>query len=388
MQETFERVTERHGKVEVPIKHFYRRQYQTAGGNWSTIYYAIFTDWKGKRRKFALGSEIKAAKEGLALYEARNVKREDFDADKERPKQGMTVSEWLDSYLELVKHTPSGGTKRAQCIPLKRILGALLVTEVNRVRIMEYKSRRLTEALIRHGEAVQGTKVKGATVNREISCLITALNLAADQGIGEGAPKIKKERETPRERILTESEHKAIVAAAPRWLQRVVIAASETAIDQGVLLKLTWDSIGTGLIVVKGGRTKTGARQCVGIAPALNDVLDELRAEYRRIPNTDRRVFTKGGKPIPKATLRHAFDKAVQDAKIEDFQFRDFRHCARTRWAAAGLPYEIGEIGIGHKLRGIAGRYINLSDDQIREAFRKLFPTFPQEKETAAGGAE
>jgi len=84
-------------------------------------------------------------------------------------------------------------------------------------------------------------------------------------------------------------------------------------------------------------------------------------------------VFTKGGKPIPKATLRHAFDNALKDAKIEDFQFRDFRHCARTRWAAAGLPFEIGEIGIGHKLRGVAGRYVNLSDDQIREAFQEMF---------------
>jgi hypothetical protein len=78
--------------------------------------------------------------------------------------------------------------------------------------------------------------------------------------------------------------------------------------------------------------------------------------------------------------LRHAFDKAVHDAEVEDFQFRDFRHCARTRWAAAGLPYEIGEIGIGHKLRGVAGRYINLSDDQIRDAFKKMFPTCSQEK--------
>ena len=37
-----------------------------------------------------------------------------------------------------------------------------------------------------------------------------------------------------------------------------------------------------------------------------------------------------------------------------------------------GLPYEIGEIGIGHKLRGVAGRYINLSDDQIRDVFKKM----------------
>ena len=31
MQETFERVTERHGGKAVPVKHFYRRQYQIVG---------------------------------------------------------------------------------------------------------------------------------------------------------------------------------------------------------------------------------------------------------------------------------------------------------------------------------------------------------------------
>ena len=30
------------------------------------------------------GSEVKAAKDALALVEARNIKREDFDADKNR----------------------------------------------------------------------------------------------------------------------------------------------------------------------------------------------------------------------------------------------------------------------------------------------------------------
>jgi integrase len=186
--------------------------------------------------------------------------------------------------------------------------------------------------------------------------------------------KIKKEREMPRERILTEREYNAIVDASPRWLQRVIIAANDTAIDQSALLKLTWDCVGDGLIVVKGGRAKTGARQAVGISPSLKTVIDELRVEFRRIPNTNRLVFTKASKRIPNGTLRHAFDKAVIDAKVEDFQFRDFRHCARTRWAAAGLPFEIAEIGIGHKLKGIAGRYINLSDDQIRNAFAEMFP--------------
>jgi len=258
--------------------------------------------------KVSSRQQIKAAKEGLALYLARNVKREDFDADKEKPKQGITVSEWLDSYLELVKHTASAGTKKAQCIPLKRILGNLLVSEINRVRIMEYKARRLTECLTRHGEAVEGTRVKGATVNREISCLVAALNLAADQRIGEGAPKMKKEREISRERTLSADEFRDFKKNSARWLQRVLIGANESAMDQAVLLSMTWDWVQPGLIVVKGVRAKTGARQRVGISPALAEVLAELRAEYRQIPNAGRKVFTRDGKPIKKSMLRHAFD--------------------------------------------------------------------------------
>lgn len=254
---------------------------------------------------------------------------------------------------------------------------------------MEYKSRRLGESIIRYGQPVEGTKIKGATVNREVSCLITALNLAADQGLCEGAPKVKKERETARERTLSDAEYAAIVGSSPRWLQRVVIAANETAIDQGVLLRLSWDCVKDGMIVVLGGRSKTGAKQQVGISPALQEVIDELRNDYRRVPNMDRRLFTKGGKAIPRFTLRHAFEKAVHDAKVKDFQFRDFRHCARTRWAVAGLPFEVAEIGIGHKLRGMAGRYINLSADQIRGAFREMFEKmatrWQQEKKDVAG---
>lgn len=113
MKETFERVAE----------HLYKRQYQTAGGDWRTIYYGRFVDWKGKRRMFTLGGELKAARQGLALIEARNVKQENFDQDKIK---GMTLAEWLDRYLALVKHTASGATKNSQCIHLKRLLGLLV----------------------------------------------------------------------------------------------------------------------------------------------------------------------------------------------------------------------------------------------------------------------
>ncbi|MCH8054744.1 MAG: tyrosine-type recombinase/integrase [Deltaproteobacteria bacterium] len=356
-------------------KHLYKRQYQTTSGDWSTLYYGIFTDWKGKRRTFPLGSELKTARGQLKVLEADNIRKVDFDQEKEERRKaataGMTVAEWLEQYLEKTKSKVSWRTDKMHCVNLKRLIGALLLTEVNRPRLMEYKTRRLSEPIMRHGKPVEGTKVKGSTVNRELSFLSAALNLAADDGLCEGMPKRwKREKEIARDRTLTNDEYKRLLDAAPRWLQRCVVVANETALDRGVLITLTWESVHDGLISIK--RPKTGEKQRIGISPALREVLEELRAEFRRTPNTERRVLTKDGQPIGDVSLRRAFDRAVSNAGIEDFQLRDFRHCARTRWAADGLSYEVAEGALGHKLPGMHGRYTNLTDDQVREAFQEM----------------
>ncbi len=367
MEQKFERV-EKH-------KHLYRRQYQIGNGEWSTIYYGRFTDWKGKRRMFPLGSDLRAAREALKLLEARNVKREDFDLEKEERRKaataGMTVAEWLEQYLEKTKSKASWQTDKTHRANLQRLMGTLPLAEVNRPRLMEYKTRRLSEPIMRHGKPVEGTKVKGATVNRELSFLSAALNLAADDSLCEGMPKRwKREKETARDRTLSDDEYRRMLNAPPRWLQRCIIAANETALDRGALIALTWDSVHDGLVSIK--RPKTGVKQRIGVSPALEEVLEELRAEFRKTPNTERRVFTKDGQPISAGQLRKAFDRTVSDAGIEDFQFRDFRHCARTRWAADGLSYEVAEGALGHKLPGMHGRYTNLTDNQVRGAFQEM----------------
>lgn len=359
-------------KFECIEKHLYRRQYRTANGDYSTLFYGIFVDWRGIRRRFPLGQDLQSARDRLGELRRLDMGHYDFDAEKrEREKakaKAMTLSEWLNRYLSLMRDRPSYAVNTAQCAHVKRLLGHLPLSEVSKVRVMEYKQRRLTEPIVRNGKPVQGTLIRGGTVNREVSCLIAALNLAAAEGLCDGAPRVKKERETARDRILTDREYRSILDASPRWLQRVVTAANETALDRGALVVLTWDSVKDGLISLS--RPKSGTKQRIGISPALSDVLHELREEYRRVPNTDKRVFTKKGKPITQASLRHAFDHAVKVAKVEDFMLRDFRHCARTRWAAAGLPFEVAEGAMGHKLQGVAGKYINLSDDQVRNAFQ------------------
>jgi hypothetical protein len=210
-------------KFEKVEKYLYRRQYQTADGDWSAFYYGNFVDWQKTRRNFCLGDNLETARNRLGELRRLNMGRYDFDKEKAEKKaakvKAMTVAEWLDRYLELMTGTASYKTKRAQCAPLKRLLGHLPLAEVTRVRILEYKNRRGSESLVRHGQAVEGTTIQGATVNREVSCLITALNLAADDGLCEGAPRIRKEREMARERTLTDKEYQSLLGASDRWLQ-------------------------------------------------------------------------------------------------------------------------------------------------------------------------
>ena len=247
---------ERIGKFKRIEPHLYKREYQTSNEDWSVRYYARFTcRLKKKRRIFPLGSDLLTARDQLKVLEGQNVGKKDFDeekAERERAQiEDLTLGEWLDRYLDLMKHIPSWKTKRAQCAHLKRLLGSLPLQGVTKVRIMEYKNRRLSESLIRHGKPVKGTSIMGSTVNREVSCLIAALNLAAEEGLCEAAPRIKKERETPRERTLKDAEYKALLGASPRWFQRVFIAANEAALDKESLLKLTWDAEQDGLIVIQ-----------------------------------------------------------------------------------------------------------------------------------------
>jgi len=116
MEKTFERIAE----------HFYKRQYQSAEGQWKTIFYARFVDWQGKRRMFPLGDHLADARDKLGELRTLNKGRYDFAKEKkERVKakiKGMTLAEWLDRYLDLVKHMASSATKSSQCIHLKRLL--------------------------------------------------------------------------------------------------------------------------------------------------------------------------------------------------------------------------------------------------------------------------
>ena len=140
-------------KFENIEKHLYRRQYQTAAGEWSTLYYGIFTDWKKRRRTFPLGSKLKAAREELTILEARNTRKEDFDAVKV---QGITIRAWGESYfatkVDPGKHAGGVERERRSFKTLIPFFGVMLLADIRRTRIMEYRAKRLNEPIMRRGK--------------------------------------------------------------------------------------------------------------------------------------------------------------------------------------------------------------------------------------------
>ena len=67
-----------------------------------------------------------------------------------------------------------------------------------------------------------------------------------------------------------------------------------------------------------------------------------------------------------------AFEKALEDASIEDFRFHDLRHTAATRMGEAGIdPFTIAAI-LGHKSIAMTASYTHATQQAKRRAVAAL----------------
>lgn len=111
-------------------KHLYERRYQTATGDWSRVYYVRLKDWKGVRRVFPAGNNLKTARAKRAEYEHRNALREDFDKEKVK---GMTFARWGQMYLERYargKRQRSQIDNQRYVVLLSEYFGHLLLSQI------------------------------------------------------------------------------------------------------------------------------------------------------------------------------------------------------------------------------------------------------------------
>jgi hypothetical protein len=144
-------------------KHLYERRYQTTTGEWSRAYYIWLKDWKGVRRVWPAGNNLKTARAKRAEYEHRNALKEDFDKDKV---QGLTFIRWVEIYLDrYAKDKRSVDEDRRHVRVLSEFLGNLLLSQITKAKVEEFKQLR------RERLTYRGTAVSAAYCNRELEVL-------------------------------------------------------------------------------------------------------------------------------------------------------------------------------------------------------------------------
>jgi integrase len=377
-------------KFQRVARHLYRRQYEAASGDWTTLYYGRFVcRLKKKRRLFALGPDSAVAKDKLKKLEAQDVDHYDFDLDRQRfetkekvrdgKSEPFTFSEWAEKYptFDDVKRKRSLSTDLVIIrLHLEPFFGPSLLTEITREGLCRYVDKRMGETLIRCKKASKKFVHRG-TVSNELSVCRRMLRVAAREGYKMILPSFEDliVRTKFGGRALTADEQKKVLAVYPIWLARLAEFAKETCLSQGDLLRLTDDEIDTHLGVIKpeGGRIKTGVEQVSPLTKRARQILDEIRREKRSgaiVPNLNGLVFTKeDGAPITKGMIDGQVEKAVRKTKVKKFVFHNYRNTALTEWARRGIHVDVAMKAAGHDSVQMHKRYVRLRQEDIASAF-------------------
>ena len=252
---------------------------------------------------------------------------------------------------------------RGRLLPL---FGDKMITTITAGMIEEYRAKRRIEPG-RHG-----TRVKVATINRDLALLKHLFSYAMREGWLERNPvslvKFDKENNA-RDRVLSPEEFERLQRHSSPPLQAINLIAYQTGMRRGEILNLTWDRVDlkAGLIRLKAEDTKTDEARFVPLTADLTAKLKELyKVRYLHEPH----VFLVNGKSV--SSIKTAFKAACRRAKIEGFRFHDFRHTAVTNMRRAGIDHLTIMRITGHKTLEVFKRYNSFLESDLKEAAHRF----------------
>jgi len=383
-------------KFQKVARHLYLRQYKTAAGDTTTLYYARFVcRLKRCPRTFPLGSSLDGAKDTLKEFEYWDSKHYDFDLDAEhivrkpepiepepKPRDGksepFTFFEWaakFQTFDDVMRKRSLTDDLRMIRLHLEPFFGAMTLTTIQREDLSRYIDERMKKTVIRCGKA-SVVKVNRGTVSNELSCLRRMLNVALREGYRVSVPSFEDliVRTKRGGRALEANEQKKVLAVYAPWMRRLVEFAKETCLSEGDLLRLTDDMINRekGFIVPDGGRKKTDVEQVSPLTARARAILDEIKAErrIRAVVPLNGRVFTReDGRPITKDMIQAQVEKAIKTTGVKKFTFHNYRNTALTEWARRGIPVDVAMKASGHSSVQMHKRYVDLQANDVANAF-------------------
>ena len=280
-----------------------------------------------------------------------------------------TFKELADRYLQEHSIPKKASSERdlSSLSHLTPFFGTRLLAVISPKLIYEYKNKRRSEG------------ASPSTINREIALMKHAFNLALREWewVRENPVlRVSMEKEPPsRDRWLTCGEEDSVLSVSPPWLKEIVVFAIESGCRREEILSLTWKDVDIFKKVVTIFAKKTGDRRTIPLTARAFDILkskEKARTKRRSIKREDFVFPHPGRQKVNFHTLRWAFEKALEKAKIEGFRFHDLRHTFASRLAQQGVdPYTIQKL-MGHKTFTTTARYAHHYSESLRSGIKSL----------------
>ena len=222
-------------------------------------------------------------------------------------------------------------------------------------------------------------QVKSATVNREVSLLRMAFDLAISEGLIAGNPaRLIKQRttgKTPEPRTLSSNERARLLEVLSLRTKRfatLVLVALNTGLRRNELFSLRWKDVYFGpypsLIVEKtAGRHHNRARRI----PLNQSASDALQLWQAARSNRAYLVFP-GPSGGPLKSIQHSWTRLISEAGISGFSFSNCRDDFAIRLIKADVSLTQVQELLGHSTISLTERYASFAPGKLSDAVAKL----------------
>ena len=223
-----------------------------------------------------------------------------------------------------------------------------------------------------------------ATVNRELALLRRAFSIAFDaepQKVSR-IPKFRRfitsEKGNERRGFVEEPQYRKLMdAAGPLWLRGLMAIAYNFGFRRGELLgnpkkgtepmRCSQVDLLAGTVTLYSGETKNDEGRTV----ALTEECRLLLTELRRGKKPEDYLFTREKGEVIK-DFRGTWDKLTEAAGVPGLLFHDFRRSSVRNMIRRGVPQKTARTVSGHKTDAVFSRYNIVSEDDIREAAKRI----------------
>lgn len=292
----------------------------------------------------------------------------------------LTFEQFQKPFLEHAKNNNKPSALDAKQGILRNHLapffGSMPLNAIGAEEIERFKAMKAEPSFDEKGDEYEGHCAK--SINNHLAVLRKLLNLAAEYGAIEKAPKVKglKLGEQEFDFLSFEETPRFLAAAKPEWRPMFYVAL-KTGLRIGELLALKWEDMDlkTGRLIVKRsmwqgqeGTPKGGRRREVPLSATTVAMLKaerHLRGSY---------VFCKDdGKPHTHNQLQNLVPQTCRAAGLpKRLTWHDLRHTFASHLVMRGRSIVEVQQLLGHTTLAMTLRYAHLSPDVKRDAVNVL----------------